>query len=176
MCNHAEVRRILVIGHPGAGKSTLASNLGMKTGLPVIHLDKEFWRRGWVQIPKNEWRQRTEILVNRDEWIIDGSYDRTLDIRLLRADTVIFLDFSRYLCLWRVSKRIVTNFGEVRPDMADGCPERIDLGFLKFVWNYRRDRYPIVSECLKTHYADGTIVVLKNPTDAIQFLNEAGSG
>ncbi len=176
MCDHVDVRRILVIGHPGAGKSTFTSNLGMKIRLPVIHLDKEFWRPGWVETPMNEWRKRTEMMVNRDEWIIDGTHDRTLDIRLLRADTVIFLDYSRYLCLWRILKRIVTSFGEVRPEMADGCPERIDLGFLRWVWNYRRDHYPIISECLQTYYANGKMVVLKNPADALQFLNEVGSG
>ena len=170
------MKRILVIGHPGAGKSIFTSKLGMKTGLPVIHLDQVFWRPGWVQTPKNEWRQQTEMLVDRDEWIIDGSYDRTLDIRLMRADTVIFLDYPRFLCMWRVVKRIAGSFGKVRPDMADGCPEKIDLGFLRFVWNYRRDRYPIVLKCLQTHYANGDLIVFKHPANAMQFLNEAESG
>ena len=102
------MKRVLVIGHPGAGKSTLAARLGELTGLPVIHLDKEFWREGWVQMPRSEWKGKTERLVQGDEWIIDGSYDHTLEIRLARADTVIFLDFSRYLCLWRVCKRVAT--------------------------------------------------------------------
>ncbi|MDH4158233.1 MAG: hypothetical protein OEW00_13255 [candidate division Zixibacteria bacterium] len=116
------------------------------------------------------------MMVSRDKWVMDGTYDRTLDIRLPRADAVIFLDYSRYLCLWRVLKRVVTNFGEVRPDMAVGCPERIDLGFLRWVWNYRRDRYPIISECLQTYYANGNVAVLKNPADAVQFLDKVGSG
>lgn len=143
--------------------------------MPVIHLDKEFWQPGWGQIPKDEWRHRTEVLVGRDEWIIDGSYDRTLDIRLLRADTVIFLDYPRHLCVWRVLKRIASSFGKVRSDMAEGCPEKIDLTFLRFVWNYRRDRYPIVRECLQNHYANGHLFVFKHPAYAAQFLADVGS-
>jgi adenylate kinase family enzyme len=176
ICDHVQVKRILVIGHPGAGKSRFSSKLGVKIGLPVIHLDKEFWRPGWVETAKDEWRRRTEMMVNGDEWIIDGTYDGTLDIRLVRADTVIFLDYSRYLCLWRVIKRIVSGFGEVRPDMARGCPERVDLGFLRWVCNYRRNRYAKISECLRTYYTHGKLVVLRDPADAIQFLNEVGPG
>ncbi len=122
--------------------------------------------------PVEEWRPRVQELVNRDKWIMDGSFDGTLDIRLPRADTVIVLDFSRYRCLWRVCKRVAASFGRVRPDMAEGCPERIDLEFLRFVWNYRRDRYPIVTECLQTYYADGRTVVLKTPAAVTHFLSE----
>ena len=165
------VGRILVIGYPGAGKSTFATELGKLTGLPVIHLDREFWQPGWVQKPKDLWREHTRLLADRDEWIMDGSYDHTLDIRLQRADKVIFLDYSRYLCLWRVIKRVMTNHGTVRSDMADGCPEKIDLAFLKFVWNYRRDRYPIVHKHLNDHYATGELIVLKNPAETRAYLS-----
>lgn len=169
------VGRILVIGYPGAGKSTLAVELGQITGLPVIHLDREFWQPGWVQRPKDQWREHTRLLADRDEWIMDGSYDHTLDIRLQRADKVIFLDYSRCLCLWRVLKRVVTNYGKVRSNMADCCPERLDLGFLKFVWNYRRDRYPILHERLRNYFADGELIVLKSPAQTASFLSEMKS-
>jgi len=166
------VKRILIIGHPGAGKSTFAAELGKVVKLPLIHLDKEFWQPGWIETPKNEWRQLIEAIVQSDEWIIDGTYDRTLDIRLLRADTVIIFDYSRYLCLWRICKRIIASYGKVRPDMADDCPERIDLGFLKWAWNYRRDHNPIIYKCLQDYFNNGNVIVFKKPANSIQFLNE----
>jgi adenylate kinase family enzyme len=166
------VKRVLVIGHPGSGKSTFALDLSKKTGLPVIHLDKEFWQSGWKPTQKDKWRQRVENMAGSEVWIMDGTYDRTLDIRLLRADTVIFLDYSRFLCLWRVIKRIITNFGRVRSNMADGCPERIDLDFLIFAWRYRRDRYPKVNEMLQNFFVGGKLIVLRGPADAARLLSQ----
>jgi len=109
-------------------------------------------------------------MADRDEWIMDGSYDGTLDIRLPRADTVIFLDYSRWLCMFRVLRRILSSFGRVRPDLAEGCPEQIDVEFIRFVWNYRRDRYPIIYARLQDYFADGELVVLRRPADAAEFL------
>ena len=160
------MKRILIIGHPGAGKSTFAVKLGEVLKLPVVHLDKEFWNPDWQPTRRDVWRQRVESLVSSDTWIIDGSYDSTLDIRLPRADTVIVLNFSRYLCFWRLLKRTLTNFRGVRPDMADGCPEKLDPVFIKFVWNYQRDHVPKIEECLRKYFADGKQIVLKSPASA----------
>jgi adenylate kinase family enzyme len=169
------VKRILVIGHPGAGKSTLASELGKKIGLPVVHLDKEFWQPGWIRTPEDEWWQQVTSIITSDRWIIDGTFDRTLDLRLKRADTVILLDYSRYLCLWRIMKRVVANFGKVRPNMASGCPDKFDLEFLRWAWNYRRDRFPKIRKSLLSCFADGNLVTFKCPSDAKRFLNEVSS-
>jgi adenylate kinase family enzyme len=164
------MKRVLVIGHPGAGKSTLARKLGEITGLPVIHLDKEFWRPGWVSTPPHEWDRRTEGLINRESWVIDGSYTRTLDMRLTRADTVIHLDFSRYLCLWRVIRRVMKGYGRVRSDLGPGCPERIDFEFLRWVWNYRRDQRPLIKQSLRTGFHRGRMIELANPSEVREFL------
>jgi adenylate kinase family enzyme len=165
------MKRVLIIGSPGAGKSTFATQLAEKTNLPLIHLDREFWQPGWVQTPADEWRQKVADLTTGENWIIDGSYDGSLDIRLPRADTVIFLDFPRYLCLWRITKRIFTGFGKVRSDMADGCPEQLDIGFFKWAWNYHRDHYPQIQEKLKDFFSDGKLIVLKNPAEVSAFLS-----
>jgi adenylate kinase family enzyme len=165
------MKRVLIIGSSGAGKSTFAIELGKKLNLPVIHLDKEFWQPGWIETPRDVWSKRVGELVKGAEWIIDGTYDRTLDVRLPHADTVFFLDYPRHLCLWRTLKRIVSSFGHVRGDMAEGCPEKVDLGFFKWVWNYRRDRYPKINECLRKYFAHGNLVVFRSPIDAMRYLN-----
>lgn len=99
------MKRIAIIGSPGAGKSTYAQRLSMITGIQVYHLDKLYWKPGWVETPKSEWVEFQQRIVNKEEWIIDGNYGATMDIRIQAADTVIFLDFPRRVCLWRSIKR-----------------------------------------------------------------------
>lgn len=166
------VNRIMVIGHPGAGKSTFAKELNLILGLPIIHLDREYWQPGWVELNDHDWRERVTAIANQERWIMDGSYDRTLPIRLPRADVVFLLDYPRWICMQRVIKRICTNLGKVRPDMCDGCPEKIDFVFLKFVWNYHRDRMPMVEQKLAEYLTDGKLVRLANPDSAAHFLRE----
>ncbi len=165
------MKRVLVIGSPGAGKTTLAVELSRITGLPLFHLDREFWQPGWKTTPSDQWHRRVHELIEPGEWIIDGTYDSTLNIRLPRADTVVFLDFPRYLCLWRIIKRVIVNFGRVRHDMGEGCPEKVDLGFIKWVWNYRRDHYPKIEKSLRENFHAGHLVVVDNPHALRKFIS-----
>ena len=89
------MERIVIIGCGGAGKSTLARQLGEKLRIPVVHLDKLFWRPGWVQVPKEEFDALLRAELAKEKWIMDGNFDRTIPERLARCDTVIYLDFSR---------------------------------------------------------------------------------
>jgi adenylate kinase family enzyme len=132
------MQRVLVIGSPGAGKSTLAAELARRTGLPLIHLDQEHWRPGWVEPPKDEWRRKVAELVARDRWIIDGNYGGSLELRLARADTVIDLEFPAWLCIWRILRRILSSRGKARSDMAEGCPEQFNPGFLVYTATFPR--------------------------------------
>ena len=134
------MNRVLIIGCGGSGKSTLARQLGEKTGLPVVHLDKLFWHPGWVESTSEEMDEKIQRILEEPRWIMDGNFNRTLPKRLEYCDTVIYLDFSRFACLMGVLKRILTTYGTVRPDMGEGCPERFDLEFLKWVWNFNRDK------------------------------------
>lgn len=93
------MERIAVVGSGGAGKSTFSSALGERLDLPVVHLDEHFWKPGWVETPRADWRTRQEELFDSDSWIADGNYGGTLDVRLLRADTVIIFAFSRLTCV-----------------------------------------------------------------------------
>lgn len=141
-------RRIAVIGSSGAGKSTLSVALGASTGLPVVHLDKEHWQPGWTEPDRNVWNARLAELAAAPEWIIDGQYGASLRVRLERANLAIFLDLPTPVCLWRVARRILGNYGRVRPDMGDGCPEQVSLEFLHFVATFRRLQRPKVVAAL----------------------------
>lgn len=165
------MRRVLVIGHCGAGKSTLATELGSILDLPVIHLDQHFWNPGWVETEKGAWREKVRELVSGDRWIIDGNYDGTLDIRLPRADTVIFLDFPTRVCMWRIAKRIITGYGKSRPDLAPGCPEKIDWEFILYTWRFRRDIRPRVFAALEEYYRDRRLIVFTKPAEARAFVS-----
>ena len=113
------MQRIMIIGCGGAGKSTLAKKLGERTGLPVVHLDQIWWSPGnWEHLSKEEFDARLAAEVEKECWIIDGNFNRTLDIRLERADTVIYLDFPRWLCLRGWIGRVIRNWGHAREDMA----------------------------------------------------------
>jgi adenylate kinase family enzyme len=164
------VRKILVIGSGGAGKSTFARRLGALTGLEVIHLDREYWRPGWVKTPKDEWRRKVEELVALSGWVMDGNYSGTLDLRLAACDTVVFIDLPRALCLWRVVKRAATYRGKSRPDMAKGCPEKIDLEFVRWVWGYHSRSRPRVLALLEQHSRDKRIIRLRSRAEVEGFL------
>ncbi|MBQ7345533.1 MAG: topology modulation protein [Oscillospiraceae bacterium] len=134
------MERIVIIGCGGAGKSTLARQLGEKLGIPVVHLDKLFWRPGWVQVSREEFDALHRAELAKERWIMDGNFDRTMEERIARCDTVIYLDFGRFACLWGVLKRVLTTYGKVRPDMGEGCPERIDGEFLRWVWDFNKNK------------------------------------
>ena len=167
------MRRVLVIGSGGAGKSTFAVQLGERTGLPVIHLDALFWRAGWRETPREEWAARVEELLARDEWIMDGNYGGTMERRLAACDTVVFLDFHRALCLWRVIKRRARHRGRSRPDMAEGCEERLTWEFIRWVWDYPRTRRPGVLKRLSELSEGQRVFVLRSPREAQRFLEES---
>ena len=148
--------RILLIGCGGSGKSTLARKLGEATSLPVVHLDQLFWKPGWKPLSKDEFDQLLIAELQKNEWIIDGNFDRTIPLRLQYCDAVIFLDLPRMVCLRGVIKRVLSNLGRTRSDMGEGCPERFDLSFLKWVWTFneqKRDKYlSLLNESGKTFY------------------------
>ena len=163
------MERIVIIGCPGSGKSTLARELGEKLNLTVVHLDRLWWNKNWQNVSMEEFDNRLENALKLDRWIIDGNYSRTMDARLAKCDTIVYLDYSRWVCLWGMFQRVILNHGKVRPDMAEGCPERFDLDFLKWVWNFnknkREDYYKLLND------TDGIEkIVLKNRRAVNRFL------
>jgi adenylate kinase family enzyme len=156
------MRRILVIGSPGAGKSTLARRLAEGLDLPLIHLDREYFGPGWTTPPRAEWQGRVEALAARPEWVMDGNYSSTFDLRVPRAQAVVWLDVPRWRCLLGVLWRVARNYGRVRPDLGPGCRERFDGSFLRFIWNYPRDKRPKTARMLERLRADQRAFVLRS--------------
>lgn len=130
------MERVVIIGCSGSGKSTLARQLGEKLNLPVVHLDRLFWKPGWQEATAEEFDEKLTAELEKDRWIIDGNFSRTMQQRLAKCDAVIFLDYNRLVCLWGVICRVVKSYGKTRPDMGEGCPERFDWEFIKWVWNF----------------------------------------
>lgn len=126
-------KRIMVIGCGGSGKSTLSRKIAAITKLPLTHMDTQFFKPNWVEPSKEEWEQKVETMAAEEKWILEGNYSGTFPIRLKKADLVIWLDRPMPLCLWRVIKRSIVNYGKTRPDMALGCRDRISLSFLHYV-------------------------------------------
>jgi len=169
------LKRIAIVGNGGSGKSVLARELGRRLGLPVLHLDARFWKPGWVETPDGEWEALQAGLVAGDEWIADGNYLKTLPLRTARADTIVFLDMPRLLCLRSVLSRWLRSRGTTRGDMAPGCPERVDLDFVKWIWNYRRRSRPgILARLREFEAAGGRVLVLRTRREVAEFL--AGIG
>src|SRR3712207_2565306 len=118
------MQRILVIGSPGAGKSTLASRIAGRLDLPLIHLDREYFGPGWTTPSKAGWREKAAELAARPGWVMDGNYASTFDLRVPRATAIVWLDLPRWRCLVGVLRRVAKNYGRVRPDLGPDCVER----------------------------------------------------
>lgn len=163
----------MVIGPCGAGKSTASHRIAASLSLPLYHLDKLHWSDGWVEGSKDELRTALDPIVASDSWLIDGNYGSTMEMRLARADTIVYLDYSIALCLWRAAKRVWQYCGRSRPDMAEGCPERFDLEFFRYIASWNSHAKPR-SESLIAG-SDARILRFKNPRQLDQWLSKLES-
>jgi adenylate kinase family enzyme len=167
------MQKVLVLGCSGAGKSTLARRISAVNGLPVIHLDRHYWRPGWQEPDRETWECQVARLIQRPRWVMDGNFGGTLPARLAAADTAILLDFPTWRCLFRVVRRVIGSLGRTRPDMATDCPERLDLAFLLYVCRYRRrDR---LRHLAAIDGFQGRFVILRRPSEVAAFLGALGA-
>ena len=159
----------MIIGCSGSGKTTLARELSEELSLPLVHLDKLYWTGYWETIAREEFEDRLQKEVKKDRWIIEGNYNSTIPLRLKYCDTVIYLDFPRWTCLHGVIKRVVKGYGKTRSDMGGDCPERFDLEFMKFIWNFNknnRERYlTMLNSC-----EDKEIIIIHSRRECSAFL------
>lgn len=124
----------MVIGiSAGVGKSTFARRLGEALHINVYHLDTFFWKPNWVEASEVEFSIAQQNIVSENQWIIEGNYNSTFEIRAEHADTIIYLELPLRVCLYRVIKRRIMNSGKTRPDMGEDCKEKIDWAFIKFI-------------------------------------------
>lgn len=165
------MKRIAIIGSPGAGKSTFARALSDALDLPLYHLDRLMWKPGWILVSREDQIRLQEEIVGRDSWILDGNYGATMGIRLEAADTVIFLDRSRYVCLYHVLKRRIQYRNTPRPDMTEGNPERLNTEFLRYVWSFPKDKRPALLESVRQLKPNQRLYTAKSTRDVKRLLN-----
>jgi len=171
------VKRVLIIGNAGSGKTTFARQLAAKTGLPLVHLDQLYWHGNWEHLSQGELDARLQEELVRPEWIIDGNYNRTLAHRLNYCDTVLFFDMPILSCLVGITKRIIANYGKTREDMGGNCVEKFDRqkvslyrNVIQFNKQHRKAYYKLLADA--TH---AEVVVFKRRRQAKRFLEHVAS-
>jgi len=168
------MNRILVIGCPGSGKSVLSYKVASVTGLPLIHLDSLYHDDRWpddAKLKTEQWKMLVQSLVEGKQWIIDGNYKGTYDLRMRAADTIIFLDYPRWLTLHRMLKRRIEYHKKQRPDMPATWREKISWDFLLFIWSYRSRERPRVLSLLTQYSSGRTIVIARSPLEVERWLS-----
>jgi adenylate kinase family enzyme len=168
------MRRIVILRCAGSGKSTLAKHLGARLGAPVIHLDALNWEPGWKAVPIETFRARLEEAISGDIWVTDGNYAiASFDLRMPRADLVIWVERPFLGCLWRVFQRAVKSHFKAKEDLAKECKERFDrrfLGRLQFIANFNRVNRPRIERMRMSHGPNVPVIVLRGDVEIAKFL------
>ncbi|UTR05963.1 DNA topology modulation protein [Alkalihalobacillus sp. LMS6] len=164
------MKKIVLIGSGGAGKSTLARQLSEKLNIEVFHLDALHWKPNWEMTSREEQEETQHSLVEKDEWIIDGHYGGTLPIRLQACDTIIYLDMPRSVCVYRAIKRYRMYRHKTRPDMHEGCEEKLDPAFLKWIWDFQKKKRPAILEMIDRYSEGRQVFILKSKREVEAFM------
>ena len=164
------MKRIAVVGSPGAGKTTFVRKLGAKTGLPIVHLDFYYHQTEHDYYNNKEaWIARVGELINTDEWIMDGNYTSSLELRFERADTIIFFDVPRRVAMQGVMKRRIQYHNKLREEMPSDWTEKANLEFLRYVWGFKRDKTEKIMKAIKGS-PDKKVIIFKNRKQADEYL------
>lgn len=147
----SRIKRIMIVGQPGSGKSTLAQELGNLLKLPVVHMDRIHWQAGWVERSRPEKNSLCSEVHAQDFWIFEGGRSSE---RLGRAEILLWLDFPLSVRVWRVFLRTVRYHGKTRPDLPEGCPERFNFEFTRWIWNTRHSGRERMLELFESAPAD----------------------
>lgn len=164
------MKRVVILGCCGSGKSTFSRRLAQLTELPIIHLDQHYFEPNWKEKEKSAWHKIVTDLALEAEWIMDGNYSSSLDLRLPHADTIVYLNNGTRSNLYRVIKRIFTHYGRQRPDAAPGCKERFDLDFLHYVLIFNWVRKPRILKRINEYKGQKEIAVLSSDQEREEWL------
>ncbi len=178
----ASAKRILVLGPSGAGKSIFSNRLSQILNLPTIHLDVHFWQPGWTATPQDRWREIVSTLIQKPAWVMDGTYESTLDLRIPAADAVVMIESSRLACLWRVMRRQATVDTHVTPVPTD---QKLSFSVLwrrkarlhyanwiRYIWRFQAVTAPMVQDCLRQHGAGKTLLRLNGSKEIHDCLRQ----
>lgn len=169
----SKAARIMVVGCSGGGKTTISRGLSDHLGLEYFSIDRDVrWLDGWSQRESGAQRRILQEIVTRDRWLLDGSNPSTFQLRLPRTDLVIWMRIPRLTCLMGVAKRVAANYGTVRPDMADGCPEPLpNREFLSYIWHFEKRHAPVFIRNFELYGPDVPIFQVKSRAQARQLLD-----
>ena len=165
----AAAKRILVLGSSGAGKSRFTKRLCALLQISPIHLDALFWQPGWTPSHQREWRRRVTLLVEREAWIMDGTYEASLDLRLPSAQSIIYIEASRYKCLWRALTRALRPSDRRPPESPLG--QRIDFGLVRYIWRFPAVTKSQILSLIREYGKEEQFMVLDGPRQVTQFLS-----
>ena len=161
------MKRALIIGCPGSGKSTFARALAEKTGLPLYYRDRMYWNADKTKVPREIFLQNLESALSKDEWIIDGNYGSTMEQRLQCCDTVFFLDYPTEVCLSGIRERS----GKPRPDMPwVDDPNEPDTVFLEFVRAFQEESRPNILR-LSEQYPEKEWIIFRAREESDAYLS-----
>ena len=164
------MNRIAIIGCGGSGKSTLSRIVSKKKDLPVFYLDTISYKASWVEQDPAIFKEKHDEWINQERWIIDGLMIETLNKRLEKADNVVFLDTPHWLCIYRIFKRLISDYGKTREDMAEGCKESFDWPFLMYVLGFRKNIRPQVIEILENNKNNCKVTIIKTKSELNKWV------
>ena len=160
------MKRILVLGCPGSGKSYFARKLHQLTKLPLYHLDNIFWKENKTHISKEEFDEKLDVILRQEHWIIDGDYHRTYEVRIRSCDTIFFLNYDEEVCIKGIEERV----GKKREDIP-WIEEKTDPELIEVIRNYKQVRVPILQDLFQK-YPDKRIIVFHTRNEADEYLRD----
>lgn len=153
----------MIFGRPGSGKSTFAYKLSLKTGRPVHHLDKHFFISGWIERDTQAFMRIQKEITRNSRWIIDGNNTRSLETRWKKADLVLYFNYSKIRCFFRLIKRLFSKADHI-DDRADNCPEVLKFKLIKYMWTFE-NRVASTIEKLREKYPVTKFIEIQNQKD-----------